>query len=94
MSLKHDSCHKKSSRKFIGSSVFAMDIFSLFAQWESLPGTTNIPDSFGGDAQCLATGGGKLFVGLKNDGVYMSSDNGNTWQDATGDLEPASVCCS
>ncbi len=79
-------------KKTILSILFTMGIFSLslFAQWETLP-DTNIPDSFGGDAQCIATGGGKIFVGLKNNGVFMSSDNGENWTDINTGLNPASV---
>ncbi len=69
--------------------LFAFSLTSL-GQWEQIS-NSGIPDSFGGNAQSIATDGTNVFVGLKDRGVYMSSDNGENWTDANTGLDVTSV---
>lgn len=62
----------------------------LHAQWESLS-SAGIPDDLGGDAECIAAGDGKLFLGLSGNGIFYSSDNGTTWSEANNGFDPATV---
>lgn len=69
--------------------IFAFALTS-FGQWKQIS-NSGIPDSFGGNAQCIATDGTNVFVGLKDRGVFVSSDNGENWTDANTGLDVTSV---
>ncbi|MCX6163477.1 MAG: tetratricopeptide repeat protein [Ignavibacteriae bacterium] len=69
---------KKSYKFFVSFFVLFICNFTLNtdickSQWVQ----TNGP--YGGDIQCLAISGSNLFAGIKNFGVFLSTNNGTNW---------------
>ena len=54
--------------------LFQFSVSVLNAQWVQTSGGMN-----GGDVKCIASSGSFLYAGTNLHGVYISSDNGNTW---------------
>ncbi|MCX6175418.1 MAG: T9SS type A sorting domain-containing protein [Ignavibacteriales bacterium] len=52
----------------------------LTAQWVA----TNA--AFPGDIKCIASSGTNIFIGAYSGGVYLSTDNGNNWSNASAGL--------
>lgn len=68
--------------------LFLANTLSMFSQWE--PSYNGLPNS---RVSCMAYNGNYLFAGFYNNGVYLSTDNGNSWSRRNYGLTDTTVLC-
>ena len=66
-------------KKLLVLIFFAVSIATTDAQWK-----TNGP--IGPTVSCLAANGSSIFAGTFNNGIFLSTDNGGTWNPVNNGL--------
>jgi photosystem II stability/assembly factor-like uncharacterized protein len=72
-------------KKYIFIILLTFSSITLNAQWQLMSGP------YGGNTSCILTVGSYVLAGTKNNGIFLSTNNGGSWTPANNGLTSANI---